>query len=83
MSALAAAYGIWIARNRPVVDGHKRTAFAAIIVFLGLNRIDRDAPQEEATGTRLNLAAGEIDEDVLARWIAARSRPLDAPSIAP
>ena len=80
---LAAAYGFGIARNHPFVDGNKRTALAAIIVFLGLNRIDLDAPQEAATAIILSLAAGEIAEDVLARWIAAHVRPLIAPGIVP
>ncbi len=82
-SALAAAYGFGIARNHPFIDGNKRTALAAMIVFLGLNRIDLDAPQEAATVIVLSLAAGEITEDVLARWIAGHSRPLVAPGIAP
>lgn len=81
LAALAAAYGFGIARNHPFVDGNKRTALASIIVFLNLNRLDLDAPQEAATAIVLALAAGEIDEDVLARWIADNIRPLDAPSI--
>ncbi len=79
----AAAYGFGIARNHPFVDGNKRTALASMIVFLGLNRLDLDAPQEEATAIVLSLAAGEITEDVLANWIAGHVRPLDAPGIVP
>ena len=83
LAALAAAYGFGIARNHAFIDGNKRTALASIIVFLGLNGIDLDAPQEAATAMILSLAAGEITEDVLARWIADHIRPLDAPGIAP
>jgi len=83
LAALAAAYGFGIARNHAFVDGNKRTALASMIVFLGLNRIDLDAPQEAATAIVLALAAGEITEDVLARWIAAHSKLLIAPGIAP
>ena len=83
VAALAAAYGFGIARNHPFVDGNKRTALAAMIVFLGLNGIDLDAPQEAATAVVLSLAAGEFAEDDLARWIADHIRPLDAPGIAP
>jgi death-on-curing protein len=81
LAILAAAYGFGIARNHPFVDGNKRTALASMIVFLGLNRLDLDAPQEEATAIVLSLAAGEITEDVLASWIANHIRPLDAPGI--
>jgi death-on-curing protein len=83
LAALAAAYGFGIARNHPFIDGNKRTALASMIVFLGLNGSDLDAPQESATAIMLSLAAGEITEDGLARWIADHLKPLDAPSIQP
>jgi death on curing protein len=82
-AVLAAAYGFGIARNHPFVDGNKRTALAAMIVFLGLNGVDLDAPPEAATAIVLSLAAGEINEDALARWIADHIKSLDAPGIAP
>jgi death on curing protein len=70
LAALAAAYAFGIARNHPFVDGNKRAAFASIIVFLGLNGIDFDVPPEAATAMILGMAAGEIGEDGLARWVA-------------
>jgi death-on-curing protein len=69
LAALAASYGFAIARNHPFVDGNKRAAFASIIVFLGLNDIDLDVPPEEASAMILSLAAGEVSEDGLTRWI--------------
>jgi len=81
LSALAAAYGFGIERNHAFVDGNKGTTLASMIVFLGLNGIDLDAPQEVATAIVLSLAAGEVTEDVLARWIAGHSKPLVAPGI--
>ena len=68
-AVLAAAYGFGIARNHPFIDGNKRAAFAAIIVFLGLNGIDFDVAPEQATAMILSLAAGEVSEESLARWI--------------
>ncbi len=70
LSALAAAYAFGIARNHPFVDGNKRTAFASMIVFLGLNGVDLDVLSAEATAMMLALAAGEVDESGLTRWIA-------------
>lgn len=70
LAALAAAYAFRIAKNHPFVDGNKRAAFASIIVFLGLNGIDFVAPPEQATAMILALAAGEVSEEGLARWIA-------------
>jgi len=83
LAALAAAYGFGIAKNHPFIDGNKRTALACMIVFLGLNQVDLDAPQEAAAAIVFSIAAGEIGEDVLARWIAGHSNPLIAPGIVP
>lgn len=69
LAALAASYAFGLARNHAFVDGNKRAAFASIIVFLGLNGIDFDVPPEEATTMILGLAAGEVSEESLARWI--------------
>ena len=83
LAALAAAYGFGIARNHPFVDGNKRTALASMIVFLNLNTLDLDAPQDAATAIVLAMAAGEVGEEVLARWIADHIKPIKAPSIQP
>jgi death on curing protein len=69
LAALAAAYAFGIARNHPFVDGNKRAAFGAMIVFLGLNDIDLLVPPESATAIILSLAAGEVNEEGLTRWI--------------
>jgi death on curing protein len=69
VAVLAAAYAYGIAKNHPFVDGNKRAAFASIIVFLGLNSIDFVVAPEEATVVILALAAGEVSEEWLARWI--------------
>jgi death-on-curing protein len=69
LAALAAAYAFGLARNHPFVDGNKRAAFASIIVFLGLNGVDFDVPPEQATAMILGVAAGEVSEESLARWI--------------
>jgi death on curing protein len=84
LAALAAAYAFGIARNRPFVDGNKRAAFGATIVFLGLNDIDFLVAPESATAIILSLAAGEVSEEGLTRWIRDSwppgSRELDRPA---
>jgi death-on-curing protein len=70
LSALAAAYAYGLARNRPFVDGNKRTALLAIYTFLGLNKIDFVVSEAEAAAMILSLAAGQVSEDNLARWIS-------------
>jgi death-on-curing protein len=72
---LAAAYGFGIARNHPFIDGNKRAALLAIVAFLGLNDVEFTASEAEAVVMIRDLAAGVIDEDVLARWIADNISP--------
>lgn len=79
--ALAASYGYGIAKNHPFIDGNKRTALASMVVFLGLNRLEIETSPTELTAVILSLAAGEITESVLARWLQEHVRRLDAPSI--
>jgi death on curing protein len=69
LAVLSAAYAFGIARNHPFVDGNKRAAFGAIIVFLGLNDVDFLVPPESATAMILALAAGEVSEEGFTRWI--------------
>ncbi len=69
LAVLAAAYTFGLARNHPFVDGNKRAAFAALIVFLGLNDIEFLVEETHATAMILEVAAGNIGEEGLARWI--------------
>jgi death-on-curing protein len=66
---LAAAYAYGIARNHPFVDGNKRTSFLALYTFLGINGVDFIVPEADAAAMILALAAGEVSEESLARWI--------------
>ena len=69
LAALAAAYAFGISKNHPFVDGNKRASFAALIVFLRLNGVAFSPDVAETTAAITALAAGEVDEDGLARWI--------------
>ena len=71
-SKLAAAYAFGIARNHPFVDGNKRAAFVAMMLFLRLNGARFAPSQAEATQIMLGLAAGDVSEESLARWIRDR-----------
>jgi death-on-curing protein len=66
---LAAAYGYRLAKNHPFVDGNKRASLLAIYTFLGINGVDFVVPEAEAAAIILALAAGEVSEESLARWI--------------
>lgn len=69
LAALAASYAFGIARNHPFVDGNKRAALLCLVTFLGLNDVDFVADEAEAVVIIRDLAAGEVDEEGLARWI--------------
>ncbi len=66
---LAAACAFAIVRNHPFVDGNERAGFMAMVGFLLLNDVDFAPDPVEATAVILALAASEIDEAGLARWI--------------
>ena len=66
---LAAAYAFAIAGNHPFVDGNKRSSLLALYTFLGLNGIDFVVPEAEAAAIIIALAAGEVSEESLTRWI--------------
>lgn len=72
LASLAAAYAFGIARNHPFVDGNKRAALLSLVTFLGLNGVEFVAPEAEAAAAIIGLAAGEIEEEGLARWIRDR-----------
>jgi death-on-curing protein len=69
LPVLAAAYAYGLAKNHAFVDGKKRAAFMAMATFLRKNGV-RFAPQPaHATAIILALAAGEVSEESLTRWI--------------
>lgn len=70
---LAATYAFGIARNHAFVDGNKRTALAAADVFLQLNGFEIVVDEVQAVVAFQDLAAGEIDEAMLAKWIEANA----------
>jgi death on curing protein len=75
LASLAAAYGFGLARNHPLVDGNKRIAFQTMYVFLGLNGLRIQAPEEAVVTLMLAVASGEISEPQLAVWLRENSAP--------
>ena len=80
---LAASYAFGLARNHPFIDGNKRTAFVASVLFLRLNGQVFEAEQAEAALIFLRLAAGELSEAELAEWFRRHSAPSDATDLDP
>jgi death on curing protein len=72
---LAAAYGYGLAKNHPFVDGNKRAALAVAAIFLEINGFTLDAPEPEAVVAIEQLAAGDLSEIELAKWLGDSSHP--------
>jgi death on curing protein len=66
---LAAAYAFGLAKNHAFVDGNKRIAFMSMMTFLRKNGVRFAPEQAHATSMIMSLAAGEVSEESLARWI--------------
>lgn len=66
---LAAAYAFGLAKNHAFVDGNKRIAFMTLVIFLRKNGVAFSPDQAQATKIIVSLAAGEVSEESLARWI--------------
>jgi death-on-curing protein len=69
MAELAAAYAFGLTKNHAFVDGNKRIAFMAMVGFLLKNGVPFDPEPAHATAIILSLAAGEVSEESLTRWI--------------
>ena len=72
---MAAAYLFHLARNHPFLDGNKRTALAAALVFLELNDVSLDAPDEELAEVVLRVATGRASKAEVAVFLARHAVP--------
>ncbi|HUG12978.1 MAG TPA: type II toxin-antitoxin system death-on-curing family toxin [Opitutaceae bacterium] len=75
MEEVAAAYLFYICRNHPFIDGNKRAALGACVLFLRLNNIETtpDGPDWEVL--TLDVAASRLNRD----QTTARLKALLAP----
>ena len=72
---MAAAYAFHIAGNHPFVDGNKRTALNAAIVFLGLNGFDLVDDKGRLYDAMMGLATGEWSKGQMAELLEELSKP--------
>jgi death-on-curing protein len=63
LADVAAAYLFYLCRNHPFIDGNKRAALGACIVFLRLNGIEPKADGPEWEELTLSVASSEIDRE--------------------
>ena len=69
LAELASAYAFGLAKNHAFVDGNKTIAFMAMVVFLLKNSVPFAPEPAHAAAIILSLAAGEVSEESLTRWI--------------
>ena len=63
VTEIATAYLYYLCRNHPYIDGNKRTALGACLVFLQLNHV-KPAPDSSAwEKLTLDVAASQTDRD--------------------
>jgi len=63
LAEIAAAYLFYLCRNHPFMDGNKRVALGACIVFLRLNGVEPKTDGPEWEDLALAVAAGVIDRN--------------------
>lgn len=64
---MAAAYAYHVSKNQPFMDGNKRTALAAALVFLEMNGIGLNDPEEKLLKAMHSLANKKLDKYGLAK----------------
>jgi death on curing protein len=65
----AAAYLFHLCKNHPFVDGNKRVALAAALVFLALNGVRIVAHEDELTELVVSVAAGRTRKAAIAVFL--------------
>jgi death on curing protein len=73
---MAAAYLFHICGNHPFVDGNKRTAAAACLVFLDLNGYDLTASENDFEQLVWDVANGKLDKDQIRTFIQKHSKKI-------
>ena len=63
LAEVAAAYLFYICRNHPFIDGNKRTAMTAAIVFLRLNSVEPAPDSDKWEALVLDVARSGLDRE--------------------
>jgi len=71
VAGLAAAYAFGLTKDHPYIDGNKRIALVVMVTFLERNGVELMATDAEMLSVMLALAAGDMTEDEVVRWIDA------------
>ena len=72
LSAIAAAYLFHISRNHPFIDGNKRVALGAALIFIEVNGGTIRASDDELERLTLGVASSEINKDAVTTFFRRR-----------
>ena len=71
LTEVAAAYLFYLCRNHSFIDGNKRTAMTAAIVFLRLNSVGVVPDSDKWEALILDVAASHVDRDAATQRLKA------------
>jgi death-on-curing protein len=80
MAEKAAAYGYFISQNHPFVDGNKRTAALAMMVFRDVNGYEL-VEDEDAIAQVFQDVAHVIDQGEFFGWVVSHAKPARASNV--
>ena len=66
---ISAAYLFHIIRNHPFIDGNKRTGTVAALIFLLLNEVNVQIPENRLIEMVLSVACGECAKSEIAAFL--------------
>lgn len=72
---MAAAYAYYLCQNHPFIDGNKRTALAAALVFLELNGITIVDPRGRLKNAMIRIASGQMSKQAFDKLLRKLTRP--------
>lgn len=72
--AMAAAYAFHIAENQPFIDGNKRAALGAALVFLDINGVDIEDPKGKLYDAMIDISARKLSKDQLGSLLERLSK---------
>ena len=75
LAAKAAALLHSVACNHALVDGNKRLALLATVVFLRINGHVLDLTDDEAFDLTMSVAAGQLDAEGICKWLRLVKAP--------
>lgn len=66
---MSIVYLFSLIQNHPFIDGNKRTALTSMLIFLDINNITYDIPQDELENKVIQVSTKTISKQQFKNWI--------------